>query len=180
MLALKFHPEKNIDNPVAIKTFHQVAEAFDVLSDSKRRATYDQWGSDGLRKTITTEDGGPCTCYLEDVSLLNLLIDLPVGVTEPYQFTELKSLDIFKTFFGTANPFTTFGFADTVPYEAAFKDEGPKKAPPIEKELVCTLEELYTGCTKKLTLTRKVSLRSGYNVRISSTNWSHEGAFGFI
>ena len=33
---------------------------------------------------------------------------------------------------------------------------GPRKDPAIQRELPVTLEELYTGCTKKLKITRKV------------------------
>ena len=39
--ALKYHPDKNPDDPVAEKKFKEIAEAYEVLSDSDRREMYD-------------------------------------------------------------------------------------------------------------------------------------------
>lgn len=33
---------------------------------------------------------------------------------------------------------------------------GPRKAPPIKRELLCSLEDLFTGCTKKMKVTRTI------------------------
>ena len=33
----------------------------------------------------------------------------------------------------------------------------PRKDPPIEKDLALTLEEVYSGCTKKMKISRRVS-----------------------
>jgi len=48
-LALKFHPEKNHGDQTATEKFKQIAEAYDVLSDSRKRAVYDQFGEEGLK-----------------------------------------------------------------------------------------------------------------------------------
>jgi molecular chaperone DnaJ len=48
-LAMKFHPDRNPDNPEAETKFKEAAEAYEVLSDSERRGTYDQFGREGLR-----------------------------------------------------------------------------------------------------------------------------------
>jgi molecular chaperone DnaJ len=42
--ALKFHPDKNPDNKEAEEKFKEVSEAYDVLSDAKKRQMYDQFG----------------------------------------------------------------------------------------------------------------------------------------
>lgn len=39
--ALKFHPDKNADNPSAVETFHLLQIAYDVLSDPEVKALYD-------------------------------------------------------------------------------------------------------------------------------------------
>lgn len=47
-LALKYHPDKNRE-PDAEEKFKEVAEAYEVLSDKKKRDTYDRFGEDGIR-----------------------------------------------------------------------------------------------------------------------------------
>ncbi len=48
-LALKFHPDKNKDDPSAAEKFKEAAEAYEVLSDKEKRRVYDQFGHDGLK-----------------------------------------------------------------------------------------------------------------------------------
>lgn len=48
-LAMKYHPDRNSNDPEAEKKFKQAAEAFDVLKNPDKRARYDQFGHDGLR-----------------------------------------------------------------------------------------------------------------------------------
>jgi len=48
-LALKWHPDKNPDKKEeAEKKFKEISEAYEVLSDEKKRKIYDQFGKDGL------------------------------------------------------------------------------------------------------------------------------------
>jgi molecular chaperone DnaJ len=48
-LARELHPDVNSHDPEAENKFKEAAEAYEVLSDSERRATYDRYGHDGLR-----------------------------------------------------------------------------------------------------------------------------------
>jgi len=47
-LAMKHHPDRNQDNPEAEEKFKEAKEAYDVLSDSQKRAAYDQFGHAGV------------------------------------------------------------------------------------------------------------------------------------
>ena len=43
-LAVKFHPDKNPDDPHAEEKFKELGEAYDVLMDADKRAAYDRYG----------------------------------------------------------------------------------------------------------------------------------------
>jgi molecular chaperone DnaJ len=49
LLARKLHPDVNSHDPEAETKFKEAAEAYEVLSDPDRRATYDRYGHEGLR-----------------------------------------------------------------------------------------------------------------------------------
>ena len=43
-MALKWHPDKNKDNPDAQEKFKECSQAYEILSDPEKRKTYDQFG----------------------------------------------------------------------------------------------------------------------------------------
>ena len=47
-LAMKHHPDRNPDDKSAEDKFKEVQTAYDVLSDERKRAAYDQFGHDGF------------------------------------------------------------------------------------------------------------------------------------
>lgn len=58
-LAMKYHPDRNKDNPAeAEATFKQIKEAYEVLSDPKKRSAYDQFGHAGVDPSMGAGRGG--------------------------------------------------------------------------------------------------------------------------
>ncbi len=50
-LAMKYHPDRNPDDEKTEKLFKEAKEAYDVLSDSNKRAAYDQFGHAGVNQS---------------------------------------------------------------------------------------------------------------------------------
>lgn len=47
-LAMKFHPDRNPDNPESEEKFKEAKEAYEILSDAQKRAAYDKFGHAGV------------------------------------------------------------------------------------------------------------------------------------
>ena len=56
-LAMKWHPDRNPDNPKAEGNFKEAKEAYEILSDSQKRAAYDQFGHAGVDSTAAAGAG---------------------------------------------------------------------------------------------------------------------------
>ncbi|MGZ8162510.1 MAG: molecular chaperone DnaJ [Methylobacter sp.] len=57
-LAMKFHPDRNSDNPQEAEVkFKQIKEAYEVLSDPKKRSAYDQFGHAGVDASMGGRGG---------------------------------------------------------------------------------------------------------------------------
>ena len=49
-MAIKYHPDKNRDDPEGAKDkFAKIANAYETLSDPEKRRTYDQLGEEGVQ-----------------------------------------------------------------------------------------------------------------------------------
>src|SRR4030081_2450613 len=57
-LAVKFHPDKNPDDPHAEEQFKELGEAYDVLMDDDKRAAYDRFGHAAFAQGTAGRGGG--------------------------------------------------------------------------------------------------------------------------
>jgi molecular chaperone DnaJ len=89
-LARELHPDVNAHDPEAEEKFKEAAEAYEVLSDSERRQTYDRFGHEGLRSGGFTPGAG---------------------------FGSFQ--DIFDAIFGGGDPFGGFGRASAAGADVA-------------------------------------------------------------
>lgn len=183
-LALKFHPDKN-KSPQAEERFKEVAEAYEVLSDKKKRDIYDQYGEEGLRGGMGGMGGGGGGGGHDSNGSFT------------YQFHG-DPRATFAQFFGTSDPFGVFfgndGGGSNMFYQemggdmddpfgfggvrggggfpGAFRSQSfnvqgsPNRKhkaqdPPIEHDLYVTLEDVYGGCQKKMKISKMVMGHDG-------------------
>ncbi|KAG5666567.1 hypothetical protein PVAND_014585 [Polypedilum vanderplanki] len=172
-LALKYHPDKN-KTPGAEEKFKEVAEAYEILSDKKKRDIYDQYGEEGLKGDPSAGHGGAT----------------PGGFTYTFHGDPRAT---FAQFFGTNDPFSIFFGDDRGGFggmdfghgggmdgddifaqmggmgrqgnafrSQSFNMQGNPQAkkmkvdPPIEHDLYVTLEDISTGCCKKMKISKMV------------------------
>ena len=57
-LAMKYHPDRNPDNPKAEEQFKEAKEAYEMLTDDQKRAAYDQYGHAGVDPSMGGGAGG--------------------------------------------------------------------------------------------------------------------------
>ncbi|RDU67064.1 molecular chaperone DnaJ [Helicobacter didelphidarum] len=57
-LALKYHPDRNPNDQEAEENFKRINEAYEVLSNSQKRAIYDKYGKDGLQSQGFSQPSG--------------------------------------------------------------------------------------------------------------------------
>lgn len=94
-LALKWHPDKNPDNlDEANKKFKEISEAYEVLSDDKKRRVYDMYGKDGLSQTPRGRSRHYGAAADDDFNV--------PGFTS---FTFRDPEEVFREFFGGRSPF---------------------------------------------------------------------------
>mmetsp|Transcript_30937 Transcript_30937/g.54258 ORF Transcript_30937/g.54258 Transcript_30937/m.54258 type:complete len:307 (-) Transcript_30937:197-1117(-) len=135
-MALQYHPSKSqADTKLQ---FNDVAEAFAVLSDEKLRAIFDQYGEATLKLGAIDEKGAR------------------LGGWTFSQDPE----DIFNAFFGSSNPYAEYyNKGPKLGYDNGHRK--PQKEPPIVVNLHCSLEELYSGCKKRVSVSKKILTENG-------------------
>ena len=184
-LALKWHPDKNPDDRDGAQAkFQEIGEAFDVLSDPEKKKIYDQVGEDGLRHGTPSEDSSFSGMPSGGTTHFSFS-SMPGGGM--HKFSTMDPNDIFRNFFGTSDPFTANSMFEDMGDMGGGGQRfggtqfmnmgGPRsststssstsqksKAPPVNHTLYVSLEDLYSGTTKKMRITKKTT--GGHSVTV--------------
>lgn len=140
-LARKYHPDVNPGDKAAEDRFKQMSEAFDVLSDPKKRKVYDRFGQYSDNLANAAEAGPAGSTYTRGAPFDFSGFDFGGGATS--QGTGSGSFrDIFADLFGG-------GRAEREPPRPQ-----PQRGADIEMPLSLTFEEAINGLTTNLTVNR--------------------------
>jgi molecular chaperone DnaJ len=124
-LAIKYHPDKNPGDKEAENKFKEAAEAYDVLSDDKKKAQYDRFGHEGLSSGGYGGFSGGGFSF-EDI------------------FTHFG--DIFSDIGG----FGSFGGSS----RSSRSNRGPAPGEDLQMGIALTLKEIAEGVVKKVRIKR--------------------------
>ncbi|GFN77083.1 DNA repair and recombination protein rad54-like [Plakobranchus ocellatus] len=178
-MALKYHPDKN-KSPGAEEKFKEIAEAYDVLSDPKKKEVFDKFGEEGLKGGVPgSPGGGPSMGGMR-------------GNNFSYSFHG-DPHETFRMFFGNENPFEGFfggpgggmggmGRSPFFQFQSGHHDEDmdiddpfsygqrqgqrrKRQDPAVVRELQVSLEDIMNGTTKKLKITRQILNSDGRTTR---------------
>jgi molecular chaperone DnaJ len=129
-LALKYHPDKNPGDKTAEEKFKEVAEAYEVLKDSQKRAQYDQFGHSAFNGPSGNNYG--------------------YGQAYTGNFGIDEAMKIFESFFGGGGGGfeDIFGFGSRSSRGSARVNQGSD----IQIRVKLTLEEILTGTDKSIKL----------------------------
>jgi DnaJ-class molecular chaperone len=180
-LALKWHPDRNIKNKEAAENkFKEIGEAYSVLSDEKKRRIYDQLGEEGLRGQasggFTSENaggsGGTHFTFMNAEDIFRQFF----GNENPFASFGMGSgrngtRMHFSKGFSQMNDGGMSGFTFTNSNDSRMDQDmdtemgnmQPHKAEAVKTPLYCSLEELCTGTTKKMRISRKRLKPDGYS-----------------
>lgn len=184
-LALKYHPDKN-KSKEAEEKFKEVAEAYEVLSDKKKRDIYDKFGEEGLKNGggggggFSTGGGGtefsgfhgdPRATFAQffgSSSPFQDFFEFPGGGARTGPGFHFMDVDMDSDLFGTngprpGGPGGAFRSQSFNVHGSPNKGGNKAQDSPIEHDLYVTLEDIVRGCTKKMKISRKVLQPDGTN-----------------
>jgi molecular chaperone DnaJ len=143
-LAMKYHPDKNPGNKASEDSFKEVNEAYDVLSDQKKRQMYDQFGH------AASQPGGPNPFRGGQGGFEGFGGFGQPGGFDPRQGGPEQFQDMFGDFFGEF-----FGGAQQEggPRRGGFRQA--ERGADLRYTLTVTLEEAATGTEKRISFVRQ-------------------------
>ena len=157
-LAKKYHPDTNAGNPSANEKFKEVTEAYEVLSDEKKRKLYDQFGHRAFDGSMGPDpenfykNSGFGNGGFRGTSTGN------GGNYQEFHFEGGDMDDIFREFFGNgAFSGRRSGFSGE-----SFRTKGADATAKLEIEF----EEAVFGCDKVITYQRENGQRQSLKVHI--------------
>lgn len=104
-LALEYHPDRNKTKDAAEK-FKEITEAYEVLSDNKKRQTYDQFGHAAFDPSSGLGAAGPFGGSSRTYRSGPFTYTYTTGGEAGFDFGGFSDpFEIFESFFGAASPF---------------------------------------------------------------------------
>ncbi|KAJ3683420.1 hypothetical protein LUZ60_013647 [Juncus effusus] len=160
-LAMRWHPDKNPgDKREAEKKFKQISEAYYVLSDPSKRALYDKHGEDGLKGQ---QSSSPSARSAEDIfsEFFGPSNNFDFGHMWRANSTRFPSYDASAAASSSSSSSSSSRRANEARFRSfdateVKREEVRRVANKVETNLPCSLEELYSGSTRKMKISRKV------------------------
>ncbi|XP_048395347.1 dnaJ homolog subfamily B member 4 [Stegostoma tigrinum] len=172
--ALRWHPDKN-KSANAEDKFKEVAEAYEVLSDPKKREIYDQFGEEGLKGGAGGADEQGGTFRYTFHGDPHATFAAFFGGANPFEMFfsrrmanghQDEGMDVDSDPFAQFGGFSMNGFPRDRHGGGVMGEIRRRQDPPIIHELRVSLEEIYNGCTKRMKISRKRLNPDGRTVRI--------------
>jgi len=125
-LAVKYHPDKNPGDKAAEESFKELSEAYEALSDSQKRAAYDQYGHAAFDARQRAGRGGGGAGFHDPFDIFREVFGGGGG----------GGGSIFENIFGGQDP------------------TGPQRGDDLRYNMEISLEEAALGCDKEISVTK--------------------------